>query len=135
MLKISRKADYALLLLSTIAQNGNKRVMSLREVSKAQRMPYKYLSQIAPILVSSKILGSKEGVGGGYFLIKDPNEIKVSEVLRLFDGPVAPVYCMSKDCICASFCAHKGAMQLIAKSIESSIGKYRLSDLVNAGGK
>src|SRR4030042_5139027 len=111
ILKISRKADYALLLLSTLAQKGREKVMSLREISSARRMPYKYLSQIAPILVSKGILGSKEGVGGGYYLIKDPKEVQVSEVVQMFDGPIAPVSCMRTACSWEANCVHKAVLQ------------------------
>lgn len=133
MLKISRKSDYGLLLLTSLAQREEGRVISLKEISKARKMPYKFLSQIAPILVEAGILGSKEGVGGGYYLMRKPSEISVGEVLELLEGPVAPVECMRAECLCEPHCVQKSVMQKMASSLTSTMNKYTLADLVSSG--
>ena len=100
MFRISRKGDYGLLLLTSLAKIGVGNVVPLRKLAHTLRMPFKFVSQIAPLLVEAEILGSKEGVGGGYFLARDPRSIGIGEVLELLEGPVAPVACMREGCVC-----------------------------------
>lgn len=130
VLKISRKGDYALLLLTSLAQAEEGKVVSLREIAKRRNMPYKFVSQIAPLLVEAGVLGSKEGVSGGYFLTRDPKEISVGEVLELVEGPVAPVACMRKGCSCEPHCVQKSVMKRMAASLQESMQKYTLADLI-----
>lgn len=134
MLRISRKGDYALLLLTCLAQTGTEKVMSLRVVARDKNMPYKYLSQIAPQLVEAGILGSKEGMGGGYFLVKKPADISVGQVLELMEGPVTPVACMREGCFCEPECTQKVVMKKMATSLIKTLERYTLEDLVGHDG-
>jgi Rrf2 family protein len=133
MLKISRKGDYGLLLLTSLASKGKDEIVSLRKISRERRMPYKFLSQIAPLLVEGGILGSKEGVSGGYYLKRKPSEISVGEVLELLEGPVTPVECMRDGCSCEPNCMQKSVMQKMASSLTNTMQKYTLADLVARG--
>ncbi|OGY17103.1 MAG: hypothetical protein A2785_00615 [Candidatus Chisholmbacteria bacterium RIFCSPHIGHO2_01_FULL_49_18] len=130
MLRISRKGDYALLLLTALAQAGMGEVVSLKKISQTRNMPYKFLSQLAPLLVDAGILGSKEGVGGGYFLARNPQQISVGKVLELIEGPVAPVACMREGCVCEPTCVQKSVMEKMASSFQRSMQGYTLADLV-----
>lgn len=130
MLKISRKADYGLLLLTILARAGVGKVVSLKEVSRSRRMPYKFLSQIAPMLVDAGILGSKEGVGGGYFLARDPKDVSVGETLEFLEGSVAPIACMREGCSCEPYCVQKDVVMKMAKTLRETMRHYTLSDLV-----
>jgi Rrf2 family protein len=130
MLKISRKGDYGLLLLTALAQAGEKEVVSLRKIARERKMPYKFLSQIAPLLVEAGILGSKEGVGGGYFLARNPGSISVGEVLEVLEGPVTPVTCMRGACFCEPHCVQKNVMRKMASSVQETMRGYTLADLV-----
>lgn len=131
MLKISRKGDYGLLLLTYLASRGKGEIVSLRQISRASKMPYKFLSQIAPLLVEAGILGSKEGAGGGYYLKRKPSEISVGDVLEVLEGPVAPVECMREGCLCDANCMQKSVMEKMASSLTSTMRKYSLADLTN----
>lgn len=130
MLRISRKGDYALLLLTALAYMKGGGVVSLRKISRERRMPYKFVSQIAPVLVDGGILGSKEGVGGGYYLARDPQTISVGEVLELVEGPVAPVACMRDGCICEPHCLQKAVMEKMAHSLTETMRGVTLADIV-----
>lgn len=132
MLRISRKGDYALLLLTALAQEGIGSMVSLKTVAKQRSMPYKFVSQIAPILVEAGILGSKEGVGGGYYLKQDPHSVSVGEVLELLEGPVAPVACMRDGCVCEPTCVQRSVMEKMATSFQQSMQGYTLADLVGS---
>lgn len=130
MLRFSKKGEYGLLLLSFLAQEGEGEVVSLRKISRQRRMPYKFLSQIAPILVEAGILGSKEGVGGGYFLARSADSINICEVVELLEGPIAPVACMREGCSYEAYCAQKSVMKKMASTLAETMREYTLADLV-----
>jgi len=132
VLRISRKGDYALLLLTTLANVKEGKVVSLKDIARVHRMPYKFVSQIAPLLVDAGILGSKEGVGGGYFLARNPQAISVGKVLELIEGPVAPVACMRDGCVCEPTCVQKSVMEKMASSFQRSMRGYTVADLVRS---
>ena len=134
MLKISRKGDYALLLLSFLTNVKESKAISLRKISKKLNMPYKYLSQIAPVLVEDGILGSKEGAGGGYSLARDPKKISVSEVLELLEGPMAPVACMREGCFCEPNCVQRNVIEKMTASLKEAMDDYTLADLAGGSG-
>ena len=135
MLKISRKADYGLLLLTILAKAGVGKVVSLKEISRSRRMPYKFLSQIAPTLVNAGILGSKEGVGGGYFLTRSPKDVSVGEVIEFLEGSVMPVACMREECSCEPYCVQKSVMERMASSFQESMKGYTVADLIGHKGE
>ena len=130
MFRISRKGDYGLLLLTSLAKIGVGNVVPLRKLAHTLRMPFKFVSQIAPLLVEAEILGSKEGVGGGYFLARDPRSIGIGEVLELLEGPVAPVACMREGCVCEPACVQKSVMERMASSFQRSMKGYTVADLI-----
>lgn len=130
MLRISRKGDYGLLLLTTLVQEGVKKPVSLRDISRKRKMPFKFLSQIAPTLVEAGILGSKEGASGGYFLKRKPSDVSVGEVLEILEGPVAPVACMREGCTCEPHCVQQSVMKKMAMSVRETMRGYTLADLV-----
>ena len=134
MLKISRKGDYALLLLSFFAKAKGSKAISLRKISKKLKMPYKYLSQIAPVLVEAGILGSREGARGGYYLDKDPKKISVGEILELLEGPMAPVACFRDGCVCEESCVQKSMIEKMASSLKEAMEGYTLADLAGVNG-
>ena len=101
-MRISKKAEYALRALVAIARQP--RSWSIHELSAQEKIPIKFLEQILLALRHAGMLSSKRGVGGGYTLLRAPGEITLREVLRILDGPVAPVPCAaeqpSERCTC-----------------------------------
>ena len=94
---LSKKAKYAINALIYIAKSKeNKPVMS-SEISKHQNIPKKFLERILLDLKSAEILDSKRGRHGGYFLSKSTTEINLAEVMRLFDGAIAFLPCVTHD--------------------------------------
>lgn len=92
---ISQKAKYALRALVSLARaRGETRMIG--EISKDQAIPKKFLEQILLELKRAGLVASRRGRMGGYELLKAPEEIMYGEVLRLIDGPIAPLPCLSK---------------------------------------
>ncbi len=94
-MRISKKAEYALRALVAIARQP--RSWSIHELSAQEKIPIKFLEQILLALRHEGMLSSKRGVGGGYTLLRAPGEITLREVLRILDGPVAPVPCAAEQ--------------------------------------
>ena len=110
---ISQKAKYALRALVSLARIERGETMMIGEISKAQSIPKKFLEQILLELKRAGFVGSRRGRSGGYELLKAPEEIMFGEVLRLIDGPIAPLPCLSKIAYkkCAD-CQDEGACEI-----------------------
>ena len=89
--RISRRAEYALRALVSLARNGKP--LQIGELSRAENIPVKFLEQILLSLRNDGLLASKRGVGGGYTLKVAPGKIQVGAVVRALDGPLAPLPC------------------------------------------
>ena len=95
-MKITRKGEYACLALVDLSENYNKGLVTTADISKRKKIPKKYLEQILLLLKTGGYLRSMRGLKGGYMLSKPPGDISVAEILRLIDGPLAPVGSVSK---------------------------------------
>jgi Rrf2 family protein len=109
---ISRKAKYALKALVVLARQGAGRSLQTNEIAAAAAIPRKFLEQILLELKVSGLVASRRGRSGGYMLHTPPAEITVSQVLRIVDGPMAPLGCISRtayercsDCQSETECA------------------------------
>ncbi len=91
---ISKKTKYGLKALTFIARQENKTV-PISLISKSENIPHKYLESILLTLRKSGFLGSKKGKGGGYYLLKAASDIPMTEVMRILEGPIAMLPCVS----------------------------------------
>ena len=91
---ISKKTKYGLKALSYIARSEDA-LIPIGKIAKEERIPHKFLESILLILRKSGFLGSKKGKGGGYYLLKEPSEIFMVDIMRILEGPIAPVACVS----------------------------------------
>jgi len=94
-MRLSRKCDYALRALVVIAERGGEAYSSIAEIAKVEDIPVTYLEQVFLVLKNAGILSSKSGPSGGYKLRRDPREIRLVDIVRVIDGPVAPARCVS----------------------------------------
>lgn len=85
MIHFSKQEDYAIVLLTKLAQNYNKRLIPLSEIANEYKISPLFLRNLAYVLTKNKIIKAKEGKNGGYFLGKDPKDLKVGEVLSIFE--------------------------------------------------
>lgn len=91
---ISTRGRYALRVIIDIAENSNGSYIPMKEVAKRQGLSVKYLERILPVLTQNKIVEGQHGKGGGYRLVRSPEEYTVGEILRLTEGSLAPVACL-----------------------------------------
>lgn len=92
---ISKKAKYAIHALVKLAREKDKGPILISEISKEGNIPKKFLEAILLDLKRAGILNSKKGKGGGYYLIKSPEEVNMADILRLFDGALALLPCVT----------------------------------------
>lgn len=92
---MSMKTKYALKALTRLARNFGKGYVQTNFIAEAENIPKKFLEQILLDLKRARMVNSKQGVGGGYYLVKKPKDISVADIYRLFDGPIALLPCVS----------------------------------------
>ena len=92
---ISKKADYALRALFTLVDHYNGTPIPIRELARRNDIPKRFLEQIMLALKSQGWVESLAGMRGGYVLAKNPSKITMGEVVRYFDGVLAPIDCVS----------------------------------------
>jgi len=92
---LSKKTKYGLKALSYLAKQEQHVPVLISEISESENISKKFLESILLTLKKNGILSSKKGKGGGYYLLKKPTEIKISTVIRLLEGPIAMLPCVS----------------------------------------
>ena len=134
---ISQKAKYALRALVALnrAPRGETRMIS--EISREQAIPKKFLEQILLELKRAGIVMSRRGRMGGYELLRAPEKITFGEVLRLIDGPIAPLPCLSKiayrrceDCKDEATCEIRHVFARVTLATREVLDSTTLADAV-----
>jgi len=95
-MKLTSRSEYALLALLYLARQGATGYVSVETIATAQDIPYKYLEQIMLALKRARFVTSSKGQRGGYKLARPPERISLAEVIRLFDGALAPTDSVSQ---------------------------------------
>jgi Rrf2 family protein len=115
---LSRKAKYAIKALLALAEHESEEPIRIADLARAEQIPPKFLELILLELRNQGILQSRKGKGGGYRLARRPSEIFLGQVVRTFDGPLAPVPCASQtayvrcaDCRNEAVCGVRLAMK------------------------
>ena len=90
-MNISKKAEYAMRAVISIAQHTHDKPIQISEISKIESIPIKFLEQILLTLKNKGILNSKRGANGGYLLAKSKDDISIGMILDIIDGPFDPV--------------------------------------------
>ncbi len=92
---LSKKSKYAINALVYLAKKNTKDPTPVAQIAEAQNIPHKFLESILLDLKNQGILNSRKGPNGGYFLMKHPDEVNLAEVVRLFDGAIALLPCVT----------------------------------------
>lgn len=94
-MRVSKKTDYALRVLFTLVDHHGGQPIPIRELARRNDVPKRFLEQIMLALKAQGWVDSQAGIRGGYFLAKSPAKITMGQVVRLFDGILAPIDCVS----------------------------------------
>jgi Rrf2 family protein len=95
---ITQKMKYALKALIVMAdeKSGKGQALRIEEIARRSGAPKRFLEHILLEIRNAGVIASVRGRNGGYLLIKDPATVSLSELLRLIDGPIAPLACLSR---------------------------------------
>jgi len=114
------RTKYALKALVHLAKSKGQGPVLIGDIAESQKLPRKFLEQILLELKNLGILKSRQGKSGGYFLAKEPKEILVGQIVRVFNGPLAMVPCVSvsafekcEECVDFSHCGVRRVMQKV----------------------
>ncbi len=137
-MNLSKRGEYALRALIDIgiAKEQGRNLLPIRELAERERIPVKFLEQILLQLKEAGFLESKRGKKGGYLLRKAPRSIRIGDVVRLIDGPLAPIPCVSKTayapCSCPDedHCGLRMLMLDVRNSIAEHLDRHTLEDVV-----
>jgi len=123
--KLSQRGHYALRALIVLGLNYSDAVVRIQAISTAQNIPKRFLEQILNELKAAGILESKRGIAGGYRLRLPPDKITLAEIIRLVEGPLAPVGCVSAKCYerCSCPDEQKCGIRSIMKEVRDAIVK------------
>lgn len=134
---MTQRTRYALNALLVLAEAPPEQPVLIEEVARAGRIPKKFLEAILLELKRRGVLASKKGKGGGYSLVRAPNQISVAEVMRIFDGPIAPLPCASETafkrcdtCDAVETCAVRSVMKEVRDAMARILEKATLAELL-----
>lgn len=133
---LSMKAKYALKALIHMAQSEASQLPS-KQIAEAENIPQKFLDNILQELRQNGIVDSKRGIFGGYFLAKNPKDIFLGDIIRIIDGPLAPIRCASltayqkcDDCRDEAACHLRRLMLDVRNAMSAILDGRCLQDLV-----
>lgn len=132
-MKISTKGRYALRLMLDLATYNTGEPVSIKDIAKRQQISEKYLEQIISILNKAGYVRSIRGSQGGYLLKKKPEEYTVGMILRLTEGDLAPVSCVSEEnyeCDKRDTCVTIKVWQRINDAVNNVVDNITLEDLL-----
>jgi len=89
-MRLSSRTEYAILALIYLARLDPKEFAHGQDIADAQKIPMRFLQQILLSLKQARLVKSVKGKAGGYSLCREPTKISIAEIVRLFDGPIAP---------------------------------------------
>lgn len=132
---ISQKAKYALKALIALARAGAGETLHIADIARAQDIPQKFLERILLDLRNRGYVASRRGAQGGYALLKPASQIMYGEVLRLIDGPIAPLPCLSitayrrcEDCVSEEACEIRRVFLRVAEKTREVLDRTSIEN-------
>ncbi|MDR2462926.1 MAG: Rrf2 family transcriptional regulator [Verrucomicrobiales bacterium] len=135
---LSMRAKYSIRAILHLARHRNGSLVSTHEIARHEAIPRKFLEAILVDLRNGGLIQSKLGKSGGYAMERHPDTVTLSSVVRLVDGPIAWVPCVSqtayapcKDCPSERACVLRTVMQQVRDSTASILDKTTFQDLLD----
>jgi Rrf2 family protein len=135
-MKLSRRSEYGLRVLQDLAAHYGEGPIPNKELAERNGVPYKFLEQIMLTLKRGHIVQSLKGPQGGYSLARAPEQINLAEIIRLLDGPLAPIPCVSatafQPCTCPDMntCGLRRVMKRVRDVVAEMMESTTLADLL-----
>jgi Rrf2 family protein len=131
MLRLSKKADYALMAMKHLALSGDRGSSSAREIAGSYDIPIELLAKVLQRLVREGLLASHQGTRGGYKLARVPAQISVADVIQAIDGPVAVTACSTDDGTCEQYakCNVRDPLWKVRSRILAALAECTIAEL------
>jgi FeS assembly SUF system regulator len=132
MIRITKQTDYGILLLTHLASNL-ERQLNAPELAAETRLPLPMVSKILKLLVREGLLVSHRGVKGGYTLARNPEQVRMAEIIAALEGPIAITECIDVDSGCShqSLCPVRGNWQRINDAVRHALEGITLAEMVH----
>ncbi|MGM0365499.1 MAG: RrF2 family transcriptional regulator [Actinomycetota bacterium] len=132
-MKISTRGRYSTRMMLELAQRYNEGPIFLKDISSAQEISLKYLSQLIIPLKIAGLVKSTRGAHGGYMLARAPEKINLREIVEAVEGPINLVDCISDPGFCQRIedCVTRDVWEEVSKEIYDKLSGISLKDMVN----
>lgn len=139
-MKLSTRGQYGVKAMFDLAQHAGEGPISLKSIAERQGISEHYLEQLISGLRKAGLVKSIRGAQGGYVLGREAEQIRVGDVIRILEGPIAPVDCVSENdsecCKNAKYCVTRTIWEKMRDSIADVVDSITLEDMVqDAKGK
>jgi Rrf2 family protein len=135
-MRLSKRGEYGLRAMIDLATwDHGSATVQIKDIAEREQIPAKYLEQILLTLKNAGLLHSKMGIGGGYYLARPADQISLGHIVRILDGPLAPVRCVSQmayePCGCPDeqACGLRLVMQDVRNAISGILDHTTLADV------
>jgi Rrf2 family protein len=135
-MKLSKRGEYGLRALQDLARHHGGKPVPNKDLAERNNIPVRFLEQILLTLKHGRIVHSRKGPKGGYILARPPKEINLAEIVRLLDGPLAPIACVSETafepCGCPDMekCGLRRVMREVRDVVAEMMEHTSLADLI-----
>jgi FeS assembly SUF system regulator len=131
--RLSKLADYGILLLAELARDTGTEPHTARELSETSELPAPVVSKILKTLARQGVIESQRGAKGGYTFLRRPEELTVAAIIEALDGPVALTECsIAPDiCIHETNCQVRGPLLVLNQVVQSTLSQVTLADLID----
>lgn len=134
-MKVSTRGEYGVRAMVALAKGYGEAPMSITTMARESSVPYAYLEQLIVPLRKAGLVESKRGAQGGYKLTRSPELVRVGDVYRVMEGPVAPMDCVSEDpadqtCPLIDGCQTRPVWMKVRDSIVEALDSMTLADLI-----
>lgn len=136
-MKVSTRGEYGVRAMVSLAHRFGEGPMSIAEIARQTNIPPAYLEQLIAPLRRAELVVSKRGARGGYVLSRSPESIRVGDVYRVMEGPVAPMECVSEDlddqnCPLIENCETRPMWLKLRDAMTEALDSTTLADLARA---
>ena len=131
MLRLSKKADYALMAMKHLALRADRGSSSAREIAEQYDIPIELMAKVLQRLVRRGLLASHQGTRGGYQLARQPGLISVADVIQAIDGPVTVTACSTEESQCEQYskCIVRDPLWRVRERILAALGECTIAEL------
>ena len=136
MIKLSKLTDYAVIVLSVLAEEGNG-LYSSADLAKKTALPEPTVSKILKLLAKKELVQSLRGAKGGYQLGHAAQTISIAEIVSAIEGPVALTHCVDQSSECcerSTDCSMKGRWNKVNIAMQETLRQISLEDMMRQGG-